>query len=180
MRLISFKLYQTNRPGTGPQKWGILTSVVQPSAHVVSSQRLAGAERPQGRCYAIPTRKGRGSFRPSMLGNTRVRFPPRGLRHAIVGTKGRHVYMRRSSRITTPPPPICLAEQSTLVDPLVSHDNSEHPKQDRVSIPFPHIPLLPATVTTAPPGQDRPRIDIFVLVQEKRKARRFQQRSHLG
>ena len=82
-------------------------------------------------------------------------------------------YMRRSLR-TNASSSICLADQSTLVDPLAPHDNLEQPEQDRTYAPLPQIPLAP-TVVTAPPSQDCPRIDLVALVREKRKAKKLQQ-----
>ena len=78
-------------------------------------------------------------------------------------------HMRRSSRINVPPL-TGLAEQNTLVDSLVPHDNSEQLKQDTTLVPPPQIPLLPTTTTTAPFCLDCPRIDLVALVREKQKA----------
>ena len=84
-------------------------------------------------------------------------------------------YMRRSSRADAPTS-IELANQSTLVDSLAPHDNSEQLKQDPTPVPFPQAPSVPTITTTAPLYQDCPRIDLVALVREKQKAKMLQRK----
>jgi len=99
--------------------------------------------------------------------------PPRSLIHDARVRKS--PYMRKSSRIAVPPL-TGVAEQSTLVNSLAPHDNSEQPKQDSTLVPSPQIPLLPPTATTIPLCQDCPRIDLVALVREKQKAKKLQKK----